>query len=336
MTNLQETQDAMANSTPLITITPADSTSSHPTPTIAIPAAPVPTRYKKPNYNALHALPLPLTTTPLPPLIPHNPLSLVHIIIAYLFPGTTSRPSPLHIGIFHASTRAIHVTSQDTIKAFWNHGFFGKGSLSRSEPTWVIRKRRALGVIGRDEALTAEEVTERRRGERKEFKRERARMERERREKQLVEEGKIVKEIDGSAERQDDQAAAAAKTVHFAAVEPPRRRSLERPIVDVEDLEHLQLTLEEGFFLAFGLGVLEIKDSKTDVCPDRINSPVSQVDCRRRKFDKRIYFRYFVPILISHHVHQASSLTTRSCSTMSFIITSVLSVGSLSLVSNSL
>lgn len=259
----------MTTPTPSITITPADSTAAHPTPTIYLPATPTPPappRFKKPNYNVLHALPLPLTTIPLPPLIPNNPLSLLHIIVAYLFPGPTSHPSPLHLGTFHASTRAIHVTSQDTIKAFWNHGFFGKGSLSRSEPTWVIRRRRALGVIGPDEGLTAEENTERRRMERKEFKRERARVERERREKQLVEEGKMTKETDGNEEEQ--ATSATAKSITFATVEPPssRRRSLEKSVVDVEDLEHLQLTLEEAFFLAFGLGVLEIKDSETNVC----------------------------------------------------------------------
>lgn len=268
----------MATPTPSITITPADSTTAHPTPTITLPAAPAPARarYKKPNYNVVHALPLPLTTVPLPPLIPHNPLSLLHIIIAYLFPGTTSHPSPLHVGTFHTSTRAIHITDPQSIKAFWEHGFFGKGSLSRSEPTWVTRKRRALGVIGQDEALTSEEVTMRRREERKEFKRERARAEKERREKQLAEEGKIVKDPDGGDDEQDKErrdattattakASSSSKSITFAAVEPPpRRRSPERPVVEVEDLEHLQLTLEEAFFLSFGLGVLQIKDSKTD------------------------------------------------------------------------
>ncbi|RPB08440.1 hypothetical protein P167DRAFT_343614 [Morchella conica CCBAS932] len=260
----------MTSSAPSITITPADSTPTHPAPTFTLPTPPAaPARYKKPNYNVVHALPLPLTTVPLPPLIPHNPLSLLHIIIAYLFPGTTSHPSPLHVGAFHASTRAIHVTDPQSIKAFWEHGFFGKGSLSRSEPTWVIRKRRALGVIGQNEALTSEEVTMRRREERKEFKRERARAEKERREKQLAEEGKIVRGPDDDQEKEQRDSAAAAssssKSITFATVElPPRRRSPERPVVEVEDLEHLQLTLEESFFLSFGLGVLQIKDSKTD------------------------------------------------------------------------
>ena len=227
-----------------------------------------PNRYKKPNYHLLHALPLPLSVTPLPPLIPHNPLSLVHIIIAYLFPSNLSHPPSLHRGFFHASTRSVHITDQEAIRAFWNHGFFGKGNLSRSEPTWVTRRRRALGVIGRDEALTAEEVTERRRGERKEFKKERARLEKEKRDKQLAEEGKLT--LEGNEDQEGTASASSsstARTVHFAPLEPPssRRRSLERPVADVEDIEHLQLTLEEAFFLSFGLGVLELTDADTNV-----------------------------------------------------------------------
>lgn len=173
------------------------------------------------------------------------------------------------------------MTDPETIKAFWNHGFFGKGNLSRSEPTWLTRRRRALGVIGRDEALTAEEVTERRRGERKEFKRERARLEKEKLERQLAEEGKLT--LEGSREQRGDEKeevvvvvggangsagnGGATRAVRFAPLETPsRRRSVEMPVVDVEDLEHLQLTFEEAFFLTFGLGVLELTDASTDVC----------------------------------------------------------------------
>lgn len=188
-------------------------------------------------------------------------------------------------------------------------------------------------MIGLDEGLTSEEVTERRRGERKEFKRERARAERERREKQLVEEGKIVKETGGD-EGEQAAAAVAVKSISFAAVEPPssRRRSLERPVVDVEDLEHLQLTLEEAFFLAFGLGVLEIKDSETDVCPEEIYLPPHHIDCLRKKFHKRICCHCFVPTRTSHRSLRASSLMTRSCSIMLFTTISVPSAGSSSLV----
>lgn len=168
-------------------------------------------------------------------------------------------------------------------------------------------------MIGHDEALTSEEVTERRRGERKEFKRERARVERERREKQLAEEGKIVKEVDGNEIEQATPVV--AKSITFAAVEPPssRRKSLERQVVDVEDLEHLQLTLEEAFFLSFGLGVLEIKNSETNVCPEEIYViPLRYIDYRRKKFHKRIYFHCFALTHISHHAHPIFNLTIPS------------------------
>lgn len=191
-------------------------------------------------------------------------------------------------------------------------------------------------MIGLDEALTSEEVTERRRGERKEFKRERARAERERREKQLVEEGKIVKEADDDGGEQ--AAAVAVKSITFAAVEPPssRRKSLERPVVDVEDLEHLQLTLEEAFFLAFGLGVLEIKDSETNVCSEEIYLLPHRIDCRRKKSHKGICFHCSVPTRTSHHALRVSSRMTLSCSIMLFTTTSVPLVGLSSLELSSL
>ena len=67
-------------------------------------------------------------------------------------------------------------------------GFFGKGSLSRSEPSWLDREKRRLGLLAGE---TSEEVTRRRREERKEFKKERARREREVIEQKLRQEGKI-------------------------------------------------------------------------------------------------------------------------------------------------
>lgn len=225
------------------------------------------TRPKKPNYNFIHANPLPLTIQALPPLIPHNPLSLLQIIYTYVFHRQSCLPEPLYIAQFNESTRTVHVTDPRSILAFWNNGFFGKGSLSRSEPTWLPRRRRALGLIGKDEDLTAEELTERRRRERREFKAERARAEKERIAKQLQEEGKLEGplgiEIPGTQGE-----TRAATSVHFAPspTEPEEVVRIE-PVLskeDVENLEHLQLTLEEAFFLVFGLGVLKI------VGPDQV------------------------------------------------------------------
>ncbi|KAA8912446.1 hypothetical protein FN846DRAFT_887211 [Sphaerosporella brunnea] len=232
------------------------------------PAPPKKPVMKKPNYNLLHVNPLPLTIQALPPLIPHNPLSLLHILYTYLFCRTPCQPSPPYVGFFNPATRSVHVVDARSIQAFWNSGFFGKGSLSRSEPTWISRRRRALGIIGKDEDLTAEEITERRRQERKQFKLERARAEKERIQNQLAQEGKIDLPADGASSPQPDAAAAgesditAAATVPAPPIEPEEEEDDElvtdKPSIFVEDLEHLQLTPEEAFFLMYGLGALQV------------------------------------------------------------------------------
>ncbi|CCX32698.1 hypothetical protein FPQ18DRAFT_313052 [Pyronema domesticum] len=215
-------------------------------------------RTKRPNYALLHANLLPLTIQALPPLIPHNPLSILQILYTYFFCRVPCQPEPLYTGVFNPTTRSVHVTDTRSIKAFWTSGFFGKGSLSRSEPTWISRRRRALGVIGKDEALTAEEVTERRRKERKEFKLERARAEKEKIQNQLAQEGKVQFETGAVAPSSEN------KSVTFAPPETPAEEK-DQPapqVVEVEDLEHLQLTLEEAFFLSYGLGALQIMNAE--------------------------------------------------------------------------
>jgi len=239
-------------------------------------AGPKPPRQKKPNYNIIHADPLPLQVVPLPPLIPHNPLSLLHIIYAYLFPSPSSyaQPSPLYTATFSKATCSVNVTDAVSIQGLWCRGFFGKGSLSRSEPTWLTRTRRRLGVIGKNEGLTAEELTERRRIERREFKKERARLEKEKLERILAEEGKITLERSDEAPKSDEGDSNSApvqgtpaplpdQTILFSQ-EAEAISNSQRPVVDIEDLEHLQLTLEEAFFLAFGLGVLKIIDGSSN------------------------------------------------------------------------
>ena len=82
----------------------------------------------------------------------------------------------------------MHVTDEKAIRALWECGFFGKGSLSRSEPSWLDRERKSRGLIANE---TSEEITAQRRAERKRFKQERARKEREAIEEKLKEERRI-------------------------------------------------------------------------------------------------------------------------------------------------
>ena len=149
---------------------------------------PLPRPPPRPNYGKIHAKPLPETAHPLPPLIPHNPLSIFHVAFTYLYRlllPPSSHPEILHQAYFSPETRSVHVTDEKAIRVLWERGFFGKGSLSRSEPSWLDREKKSRGLIANE---TSEEFTAQRRAERKKFKQERARKEREAIEEKLKEE----------------------------------------------------------------------------------------------------------------------------------------------------
>jgi tRNA-splicing endonuclease subunit Sen2 len=134
---------------------------------------------KSEQLNKLYALPAPLRTFPLPTLVPHNPLSLFHILYVWLSHTVNPQPShfdPLYQGWFSPETRSIHVTDPRSIRGLWEQGFYGKGSLSRSEPSWLDREKTRRGT---KEKVTSEEIRQKRRDERQQTKWERARKERE-------------------------------------------------------------------------------------------------------------------------------------------------------------
>ena len=147
-----------------------------------------PLRPKKPNYNQLHSKPLPLTIYPCPPLIPHNPLSVLYFAYTYIsqyFNPPSSHPKARVQGIYSEVTRSVHVTNDASIRLLWEAGFYGKGSLSRSEPTWLDAELKRKGL---KEADTSETVTAARREERRRFKMDRAKKEQEIINEKLMEE----------------------------------------------------------------------------------------------------------------------------------------------------
>lgn len=94
-----------------------------------------------------------------------------------------SLPSPV-VGHYDPMTRSVWVTDPHGAQVLWRRGFFGKGSLSRSEPTWlerlvhtrrILAQRAAAQRAGQPDTLTAEELTAVRRRERLQAKIERAR-----------------------------------------------------------------------------------------------------------------------------------------------------------------
>ncbi|RAL62867.1 hypothetical protein DID88_004708 [Monilinia fructigena] len=169
------------------------------------PAKPKPVGSRPSKFqqlNKLYGLPAPIRTFPLPTLIPHNPLSLFHILYVWLS-QTISRPSShfdsLYQGWFSPETRSIH-------------------------------KRRGVS-----KAIASEDVTRKRRADRQHTKWERARKEREAIDQTLLAEAKanelqntniIVATEEKIAVQVDNLSAPAEQEPKLEAIEEPLSSSL--------------------------------------------------------------------------------------------------------------
>ncbi|KEQ58983.1 uncharacterized protein M437DRAFT_57977 [Aureobasidium melanogenum CBS 110374] len=234
---------------------------------------PVRTRPQKPNYFLIHSKPLPLETHPLPAFVPQNPLSLLRIAYIYLSQlicrPSSHREVPI-TGIFSSETRSVHITDHASVRALWEMGFFGKGTMSRSEPSWLDREKARLKA-SKHGGGTAEENTRKRREERKLFKLERARAEAEqieetlRREREALEAAKGAKDAEKATEIAISHVPVlpTGTTIHTTGI--PEDTAIVQPEEDapITNQEHLQLNLEESFFLSYALGSLRILDSNT-------------------------------------------------------------------------
>ncbi|KAK3351147.1 hypothetical protein B0H65DRAFT_108811 [Neurospora tetraspora] len=162
-------------------------------------ASSAPPRPQRVPYHQIYKLPAPIRTFPLPSFYPSNPLSLFHLAVAWLrqvLLPPPAEPSVIHEGIWDPDTRSVHVKDPKSIRALWEQGFYGKGSLSRSEPNWF---KRELSRRGLDGTTVSEERTVSRREERKQVKWERAKAELEAIEKQKLEEAKLNSETVNAA-----------------------------------------------------------------------------------------------------------------------------------------
>jgi len=215
------------------------------------------------NYREIHKKLLPLEIYPIPTFIPHNPLSWISIgltILAQYIMGATSHPA-VYEAQYSTETRRIQVTDPKTMRALWEMGFFGKGSLSRSEPNWLALEKRRLGLT---EHQVSEELTQKRRVEREKFKRDRQREQLEAIEAQkLKETGELPNsEVDRSATSANGSAAPSSQANGKVVKKPGTSSSPTSGSDAIEILpqEHLQLSQSEAFFLVYGLGVLKISN----------------------------------------------------------------------------
>jgi tRNA-splicing endonuclease subunit Sen2 len=314
-TNTSSRLDVPTVSPPISKDTPSQDTPSQ-DPTAQDKPKPIRTRPQKPNYFLIHSKPLPLETHPLPAFVPQNPLSLLRIAYIYLSQlisaPSSHRETPI-TGTFSSETRSVHITDHASVRALWEMGFFGKGTMSRSEPSWLDREKARLKA-NKHGGGTAEENTRRRREERKLFKLERARAEAEQIEETLRKERAAALESvdeekdeekateiaishvfpwmqqDKDAEFKEETTAVPAETTE---PEEPTTNIVEVPILAtgstihttgipnntisrteaeaeeeetlITNQEHLQLNLEESFFLSYALGSLSILDPTTNL-----------------------------------------------------------------------
>ena len=260
-------------------------------------------RPKRPNYNEIHAKPLPLEIHPLPAFIPHNPISIVRIAIALLSHSIwpPSSRAAIHKAYFSIETQSIHVTDPKAIRALWEQGFWGSGSLSRSEPQWLAQEKRKRGV---EAATTAEEVTRKRREERRQFKLERAKAQREAIEQQLRDEGKLDAESNLEELVENGTVSESPRGTFYPSdtgvplgdvTESKGGTIMDQvddklaeavPVLDtvIKDQEHLQLTFEEAFFLTYVLGVLDIYHNDTVLN----SSDLIRLVCAQSEFSSKL------------------------------------------------
>ncbi|KAK0383665.1 hypothetical protein NLU13_9576 [Sarocladium strictum] len=181
-----------------------------------------------PPLHQIYALPAPIKTFPLPAFYPNNPISILHIAYAWLgqiFRPPPTEPSVVHHAIWSETTTSVHVTDGTSVRALWEQGFYGKGSLSRSEPNWLKREQVRRGL---EQAHVSELQTLQRREERARAKWERARLEQE----------AIRQTRQEEAERKAAQAAAALATAQRHAANPSTTSA---PLPPVGPLELLAL-----------------------------------------------------------------------------------------------
>lgn len=217
--------------------------------------------------NKIYALPLPLKLGQSSHNHPFSTSQYLLGLFAWFHPRLEN---PRCEGIFDPLTRSVWISNPRDKELLWRRGFFGKGNLSRSEPTWHSR----TAAAGTSESLfmpmyhtcanptcetvASEQIREKRRQERKQFKQDRA---------------TALAQAAAEAEAAFHEGREASMTaipsgatwkptddLRFSSFNwsPFHEHNLPGDQAVREDPEHLQLTLQEAFFLAWNLECLDI------------------------------------------------------------------------------
>lgn len=100
---------------------------------------------RRAENNRIYAHPLPLVFSPPEP---RSQRRFGHILGIFGSAGPLLE-NPHCEGVFDSATRSVWITNQRDSLILWRRGFFGKGDLSRSEPSWLARQINARKAAGK-------------------------------------------------------------------------------------------------------------------------------------------------------------------------------------------
>ncbi|KAF5355313.1 hypothetical protein D9758_006015 [Tetrapyrgos nigripes] len=215
---------------------------------------------KRNENNRIYANPLPL-------LLEDSSSSRVRSVLGLVGLSLTRVSTPHCEGYFDPHTRSVWICERNDSMLLWRRGFFGKGDLSRSEPSWLARKlndRKAR----QGKYLTSEEIREKRRADRRQFKLDRAAAiaaVAAEAEEIFEKEGRVI--VPALSGPEIPSGATWRPATPLPETEAARNDSEEKRENEeetLEDVEHLQLTLFEAFFLSWTLDCLDILHPETD------------------------------------------------------------------------
>lgn len=233
------------------------------------------------KINEVYVDPLPYNLGTLPIVHLHNPFSMIHFLWVYFCGSHPSQPT-VH-GAFDETTRSVRVTNPYAMNLLWSRGFFGKGSLSRSEPSWFGRTSRRLGLDGGE--LTFEELTEIRRAERRKFKKER----------DLQEKRELMERRRQEGEEISDPIDEPEEPVQVETRQEDIDLIIEDPSLvlgkTIQKLEYVELMPCEALFLATSLGILEVHDDVGSVFD--LSKLLSSCCSSRKLFYEYLVYHYF-------------------------------------------
>lgn len=221
---------------------------------------------RRDNINKIYTFPLPLVFFDPAPNQPRS-------VFSFLGLPLTNIENPHCDGYLDMITHSVWVVDSVHSKALWRRGFFGKGDLSRSEPSWLARQINIRQLGGK--SLSSEEITSKRREERKQFKLDRARAiaaVAAQAEQVFATEGRVIiptlsgPEIPSSATWRPTRPSRAETSNDTIPLDPIAVEDDSGEVhneVELNDIEHLQLTFQEAFFLVWNLGCLSIRDPDT-------------------------------------------------------------------------